>query len=340
MVLYQFLKLHSEEEFLSWKWIELRRCSEGWTWYPASRFIENREEDRIRPLAADLDSLVGKLPFGSPVVLCLPEESCFVRHFNVSKTSLPRLGQLAQLDLQRVLPISLEEVVTAVHAKDNGQVLAVEQVVLRRVELLQTIERLTRNGVQVRAVTFRRHDGTWLPAVLDPSGAPFATQSHSRWNRALAASLLAMITAGGFLVATISARTSSQVIRIDAAMVELQPKIDAVKARIASYRETSAAYQQVQDWRTAHDIVLSSIEELSEVLPDHTYLTALTYSSRKIDVDGFSRSPETLISVLEGSELFSGVTFTSPVYRDAGEELSRVSISIVAGSASLANKRP
>lgn len=275
--------------------------------------------------------MIAVLPAAGPVVVSLPVDSCLVRRFKVSKALTARLSQLAQLDLQRVLPIPIEDVVAAIHAVEEGEVLAVEQVVMRRADFAALTELFAGDGVQLRAVTFRRRDGTWLPAVLDPSGAPFSAQAHGRWRMAFAASLLAMVAAGGLLAATVTMKSTSQVARIEAAMVELSPRIEAVKARIAEYRESSAAYRQVQDWRSAHDSVLKSIEELSGILPDHTYLSSLAYDGRKIVVDGFSQSPETLISVLEGSDLFSGATFTSPVYRDAGQELSRISVSVDAG---------
>ncbi len=72
------------------------------------------------------------------------------------------------------------------------------------------------------------------------------------------------------------------------------------------------------------------INQLSKLLKDDTWLTHLKLRNGQLQVQGQSPSASTLISVLEGSELFSNARFVSPLTQDkrTGRERFQISASV------------
>ena len=332
------LPLNSLPEFNSRQWQEVFWGNEVWTVYSPGRFAEQRASSDSEATAADLERIRLRFDRRVPVVLTLPESICLVRRFDLNKNSLHLARQMVELDLQRILPGPIEDVASGLNVIDGGGAVKIEQIAIRRTELSRRILLLKDNGISVRAVTFRRSDGSWSRVVLDPDGAPFAARSHRQWQMTFAACVVALFTGSAAVLSSILLSNANREAQAVAAITVLESQIDTVKAKIAAYREASATYKQVRDWRSEHGSALVVINALSEKLPDHTYLSSFSYQVSAIGLDGYSRAPETLISILEGSEVLSGVSFSSPVYRDAGDEYSRVSISI--GRASAVNGKP
>lgn len=308
--------------------MEVRRLGDGWKVYRTGPFAERRTDGDEIMSSDDLVRILHHVPRGRPIVLTLPRSQCFVRQFDVSQKARRHLSQLAAVDLQRILPLPPEQIHTGLHTVEDGPVIRVEQVVARAVDLSSTVEHLSENELVTRAITFRDDDGVWCPVVFDPDGSPFATKAHRRWRICLAAALAFLIVTAAVCAISAAYVYASYVTQVERAISELSPRIDKAHSQIASHRKAIQLVRQFQEWRTAHRDALRAIEELSKTLPDHTYLSSLTYQGRNLTIEGSSKSPESLISRIEGSDVFSSVSFSSPVYRDVGNDYSRVSVSI------------
>lgn len=69
-------------------------------------------------------------------------------------------------------------------------------------------------------------------------------------------------------------------------------------------------------------------DELSRVIPDHTFLTEVRIAAGTITLSGFSSDAARLVRILDGSRLFTGATLVGPITPDATERRDRFRISL------------
>jgi general secretion pathway protein L len=108
----------------------------------------------------------------------------------------------------------------------------------------------------------------------------------------------------------------------------LQARQDDVASRIAGRRATMRASLDAR-----HDSVLAGLERrkhatpssvivleaLSQIFPDHTYVTELRIVGDKMQVVGVTRDAPSLIRLIEQSSYFTGATFFAPTTRSPSQ---------------------
>ncbi len=115
--------------------------------------------------------------------------------------------------------------------------------------------------------------------------------------------------------------------RLDARQDELATQIASLRAAAGTSRDAGlgsvAAARRTLE-RRKHDAPSSVIvlETLSQILPDHTYVTELRIEDDKLRLAGVTRDAPSLIGLIEQSARFTGATFFAPTTRspsDPGE---------------------
>jgi len=115
--------------------------------------------------------------------------------------------------------------------------------------------------------------------------------------------------------------------RLDARQDELATQIAGLRAAAGTSRDAGlgsvAAARRTLE-RRKHDAPSSVIvlETLSQILPDHTYVTELRIEDDKLRLVGVTRDAPSLIGLIERSARFTGATFFAPTTRspsDPGE---------------------
>ena len=74
--------------------------------------------------------------------------------------------------------------------------------------------------------------------------------------------------------------------------------------------------------------MIETINLLSQLLPNETWLTHFKYNNEKIQIQGQSPTASALISILEISPLFSNARFVSPLTQDKKTGMERFQISM------------
>jgi general secretion pathway protein L len=117
---------------------------------------------------------------------------------------------------------------------------------------------------------------------------------------------------------------------LDAQQDDLTRQIASVRSTAASSREAAsgsltAQHKLEQRKRDAAASVLV-LETLSQILPDHTYLTELRIENNKARLVGVTLDAPSLIGLIEQSGRFTRATFFAPTTRSPSEQTERFHI--------------
>jgi general secretion pathway protein L len=155
------------------------------------------------------------------------------------------------------------------------------------------------------------------------AGSPNGTVDQRRVRRALVAILLVAGLAAAASLSAMTVYSNYLSHRED----ELARRIADRRAAMLGSRDGSAdpatAAQRALE-RRKHESPLAVIvlEALSQILPDHTYVTDLRIEGDKLRLVGISRDAPSLIGLMEQSSQFTRATFFAPTTRspnDPGE---------------------
>jgi general secretion pathway protein L len=91
--------------------------------------------------------------------------------------------------------------------------------------------------------------------------------------------------------------------------------------------EKMAEASQFLVGKKASDVmIVEIIDEISRILPDHTWIARLDLKGSELQLQGQSSAASSLIGIIESSPRFENVRFASPVVQIAGTDNDRVHI--------------
>lgn len=138
----------------------------------------------------------------------------------------------------------------------------------------------------------------------------------SRVRRVLAMGLLA---AAALAVAAIAADVIGGS-ELDSRHADVSSRIAAQRAKLhagSDVRDSALAALERRRHETAASVIV--LEALSQILPDHTYVTELRIQGDKMQVIGVTRDAPSLIRLIEQSQHFTRATFFAPTTRSPSE---------------------
>jgi general secretion pathway protein L len=90
--------------------------------------------------------------------------------------------------------------------------------------------------------------------------------------------------------------------------------------------------QSLEKIRNSELSKLAILKELSNILPSSVWLTDCRYHKQELRLSGYAASASDLISILDGSPLFTASEFTAPITRTReGQESFKIETSIEEG---------
>jgi general secretion pathway protein L len=139
--------------------------------------------------------------------------------------------------------------------------------------------------------------------------------------------LVAVVVVTGLAAAITMSYSAIAVDGLDAEQQELSRKIAARRAALRTGPEFAVSAQRMLERRkqtTPSSVMV--VEALSQILPDHTYVTELRIDGDKLQVVGVTRDAPALIALIEQSPHFTRATFYAPTTRTQGEPGERFHI--------------
>jgi len=171
-----------------------------------------------------------------------------------------------------------------------------------------------------------------LPQGGDRADAPIKMLDEGATG-ALDVARVRNVLAAVFVLAGLSAAIATAVDQVvgdglDAQRLELSRRISqhrALMRRDGIGSEPSARNAlDRRKWETPSSVIV--IEVLSQILPDHTYVTELRVEGDKLQLIGITHDAPSLIRLIEQSPHFTRATFFAPTTRSAGDPGERFHI--------------
>ena len=261
-------------------------------------------------------------------ILLLPEDRVLARRITLPAAAEENLREVLGFEMDLHTPFEASEVYydyTVVGRDSNRQQLTVDLVYAPRDAVDTLVDDTSTLGMKTDIVTCRRRDNANLQSVnLLPQEKRRAKRFDvKRLNLALTAMLAVLI------VAAITIPIVQKNRAIEA--VEAQVQAAAIEARqgaeLRQDLEKMAEASQFLVKKKASDVmIVELVDEISRILPDHTWIARLDLSGSELQIQGQSGSSSSLIRIIESSPWFEDVRFASPVVQIAGTDNDRVHI--------------
>jgi len=275
--------------------------------------------------------LVGAVPAGLQARLSKSRTELVLRpdRFIFRQLELPRqagefLGGIVRAQVDRLTPWSADDALFGwgkpVETANGRMVVAVAATARALVApLIDAVAQLGANSIVVSTVAQGGETGAVAIKLFEQRIG--SALEIDRLRRALlTAFVIAGVVAGVAVAASavvggdLEARQQDVAARIAARRVAMRASLDGSKTSGLATLE-----------RRKHEIPASVIvlEALSQILPDHTYVTELRITGDKMQVVGVTRDAPSLIRLMEQSPHFTRATFFAPTTRSpsgAGEQ--------------------
>ena len=258
---------------------------------------------------------LGLIPRSARLLVRVPAHQALRQRVDLPLAAAENLREVLRFEMARLTPFTAEQVYfgARVLARDAvARRLEVDLAVARRAPVDRARERASGLGLRARGACLIDDAGGVLVLETDD----VETSGGRAWGTPLR--LLAVVTAGLALAL------------VYLPLAERQAQSEALAALVAEARAAAEAAQQLQaavdemllesrfayDRRRAAPTVLAILDELSERLPDDTWLFELSRRGHEVQISGYSPAASSLIGLIESSVLFENARFRSPVTRD------------------------
>jgi general secretion pathway protein L len=267
-----------------------------------------------------------------PVIVEIPPERTLAKTVGFPAGARPQLAGIVGFEIVRHFPFPAERVYfhhRVLDRTDPSGALAVEIVAVPRDVVDGIGGVLADAGLRAGGVSVVSGDAMaplFLPVA--PAGAKRASSSSR---------LLAFGAIAAMIAAAVSWPLAQQarLAELDTELAALKPQAEAALRADAARRHDSERSAAILGLRGTRPPLVAVLDRLSRNVPDGSWLLSLSISGRDLVIDGLSPSAATIALALEKSGGVTGVTFRSPISRDATTGLEHFQL-----GATLAPPRP
>ncbi len=283
--------------------------------------------------AAERRAVTGLLrklnPRAATVVLRLADTRALRRLVDLPLAAEENLREVLAFEMDRQTPFKPDEVYfdcQVVARDEESQLLRAELTVIPRTVADEALERAADWGLapQVVDIAGVASSETGHLNLLPPDLVPTPARSGSLLTAALvllAAGLAA--TALYLLFERQSEVAKLMAERVAAAKVEAESAASLRKELDRVIEESGFLGGRKRGSGT----VTATLDELTQVLPDHTWVYQLRLDKNEVRVSGYSSAASEIIALIDASPAFREVKFRSPVTQDARLGLERFNLS-------------
>jgi len=281
------------------------------------------------PLSAPADGN-DKLPRDAQqTILLMPDSKVLTRSLTLPLAAEENLREVLSFEMDQHTPFPAAKVYYdfLVTGRNNErQELYVDLVYSPRGEVDALLEKVAAYNLEVDIATSRGSDRSNLRSInLLPEELRRSRRMNlHRLNVALA-SLCAVILIVAITVPIVQKNRAIVIL-------EGQVSIAAAEARDGNQvrrdlEKMAEASRFLFEKKRSELMAVTLVDEISRILPDHTWVMRLDLSETEMQVQGQSEASASLIALVEASPLFENASFRSPVVQVPGTESDRFHLS-------------
>lgn len=253
------------------------------------------------------------------VDLLLPEKRVLRKMLSLPTEVADNLQEVLGYQIARLTPFSADKLYyTATSADTSGPMLEVELLAVPRAyadPLIEQIERVS--GFNVSRLSVAGNPQANLFGSARGANRWWLRLNHNSWL--LIGVTLALLAAA----VTPILKERHLVIERKAAITQLQASVQGLAAVKESLEHDLDGLNQMVNRRVSLPSSNRVISEVTRLMPDTTYLTALNIQKDLLTLNGIGKDAVDLIPLINSSPLFDGARFGSPVSRSAGTGLDQ-----------------
>lgn len=252
------------------------------------------------------------------LILRLPAEKVLRKRTTLPAAAAENLHQVIGFEMDRLTPFNAGQVYYDCRVADvdegSGEI-AVDLVAVPRNRLDPLLHNLARGNLRIAGVDC---EGGWEEMNLLPLG-----QRPKRGGLALLVNLLLW---GGILALLATAlaiplwQKRQLAIELEARANQSQAEVQTVTRLRDEIAETREMLNRIPQRREQLPTAIDTLNKLTALLPDDTWIQQLELREGKLELRGLSRQATALIQTLESQPEFHDVAFRSPVLQAGGEE--------------------
>ncbi len=251
----------------------------------------------------------------------IPEDYLLLRRAVFPTQVRKNLLQVITYEIDRLTPFQADQVYfdfRLLGTPNPGGKIQVEIALCRRDLIRHWVEQLQQAGALVEAI---RWSGAWPGANLLPSGErPKRKIRIFTLNRFLG--LLLVLLGSAVLISPLWQR--EQILQqLDRQIKKLRVQAEEVHQVQAAIERARQGSLVVLQQKAEHPRMIDLLRELTDRLPDDTWIQNLEYRNGEVQLRGESAQAAALIGLLEQAPGVENVTFRSPVVRLANKDRER-----------------
>ena len=261
-------------------------------------------------------------------IFLVPDDKVLARRISLPAAAEENLREVLGFEMDLHTPFEAAEVYydyTVVGRDSARQQVTVDLVYAPRHAVDALVDDAASLGIRTDVVTCRRRDNANLqPVNLLP-------QEKRRGRRFDVRNLNLALTA--LLAVLLVAAIAIPIAQKNRAIAEVEAQVQAAAATAregAALRQDlekmAAASQFLVEKKASDVMIVEVIDEISRILPDHTWIARLDVSGTELQIQGQSSASSSLIKIVESSPWFENARFASPVVQIAGTDKDRVHI--------------
>jgi len=261
-------------------------------------------------------------------ILLLPEDKVLARRISLPAAAEENLREVLGFEMDLHTPFEAAEVYydyTVVGRDSNRQQVTVDLVYAPRDAVETLVDGATSLGMKTDIVTCRRRDNANLQPVNLLPKEKRRTRRLDVKNLNLALTVL--------LAVLVVAAITIPIVQKNRAIEALEAQVQAAAAEARQGAELrqdlekmAEASQFLVAKKSSDAMIVELIDEVSRILPDHTWITRLNLTETELEIQGQSSASASLIAVVESSPYFQNARFGSPVVQIQGTNNDRFHI--------------